>query len=140
MANVLCVRQRCAGNAADTDKQAWLQNFDQALDENGAGRDFLVERSPVRKRPIGKMRVCRHRVPEDDPVLSVELVTQEQALARARKELGEFSDVFDAQFLPSSLDVRLKQGFRDPKTVRKIVDQVREYDFVDDVRLFTRTR
>src|SRR4029450_12047274 len=28
-------------------------------------------------------------------VQSVEIVTQEQALARARKELGEFKDVFD---------------------------------------------
>jgi cell division transport system permease protein len=42
--------------------------------------------------------------------------------------------VFDAQFLPPSLDVKLKPGFRDPKTVRKVVDQVRDYDFVDDVR------
>ncbi len=47
-------------------------------------------------------------------VQHVEYVTPEMALARARKELGEFSDVFDANVLPGSLDVRLKEGYRDP--------------------------
>ena len=67
-------------------------------------------------------------------VLKVDIVTQEQALARARKELGEFSDVFDAQFLPASLDVRLKAGNRDPATVRSVVDRMRGFEFVDDIR------
>lgn len=67
-------------------------------------------------------------------VQKVDIVTQEQALARARKELGEFSDVFDAQFLPASLDVKLKVGYRDPASVRSVVERVRGFEFVDDIR------
>jgi cell division transport system permease protein len=106
-----------------------IRNALQRVEERVEIRAFVTENTPIEKIAAASDEISKY--PE---VLNVELVTQEQALARARKELGEFSDVFDAQFLPSSLDVRLKQGFRDPKTVRKIVDQVREYDFVDDVR------
>ena len=67
-------------------------------------------------------------------VQSVTLVTSEQALERARKELGEFSDVFEAGILPASLDVRLKPGFRDPATVKAVAERLKSYDFTDDVR------
>lgn len=101
----------------------------QRVEERVEIRAFVTDNTPIEKITAASDEISKY--PE---VLNVEIVTQEQALQRARKELGEFSDVFDAQFLPSSLDVKLKPGFRDPKTVRKIVDQVREYDFVDDVR------
>jgi cell division transport system permease protein len=67
-------------------------------------------------------------------VLRADVVTQEQALERAKKELGEFKDVFEGQFLPASIDVRLKPGFGDPATVRKVADRLKDFDFVDDVR------
>lgn len=67
-------------------------------------------------------------------VLRVEYVTPEQALVRARKELGEFNDVFEAGFLPGSIDIRLRDGFRDPPTVKRIADQLKKFDIVDDVR------
>jgi len=67
-------------------------------------------------------------------VSRVEYVTPEQALERARKELGEFRDVFENGFLPASLDIRLRDGFRDPATVKKIADQVKTQPIVDDVR------
>jgi cell division transport system permease protein len=67
-------------------------------------------------------------------VQSVALVSSEQALDRARKELGEFSDVFEAGILPASLDVRLKPGFRDPNTVKAVAERLKSYDFTDDVR------
>ena len=67
-------------------------------------------------------------------VQSVALVTREQALERARRELGEFRDVFEAGVLPASLDVRLKPGFRDPTTVAAVVDRIKSYTFLDDVR------
>jgi len=67
-------------------------------------------------------------------VARVEYVTPEQALARARSELGEFKDVFEAGILPASIDIRLREGFRDPTTVGKVAERVRVYDFVDDVR------
>lgn len=65
---------------------------------------------------------------------SVKLVTQAQALDRARRELGEFSDVFEEGILPASIELRLKPGFRDPATVRAIAKRIEVYDFVDDIR------
>jgi len=67
-------------------------------------------------------------------VATVKLVTSEQALVRARKELGEFSDVFEAGILPASIDVKLKPGHNDPETVSAVAGRIKNYDFVDDVR------
>jgi cell division transport system permease protein len=67
-------------------------------------------------------------------VARVEQVTPEQALARARAELPEFQDVFDASFLPPSLEIRLKEGHRDPRTVKDVTQRIQTYPFVDDVR------
>jgi cell division transport system permease protein len=67
-------------------------------------------------------------------VASAKVVSPEQALERARRELGEFSDVFESGILPASIDVRLKEGFRDPATVKAVAERIRHYDFVDDVR------
>jgi cell division transport system permease protein len=106
-----------------------IRNALQRVEERVEIRAFVADNTPIEKIAAASDEISKY--PE---VLTVEIVTQEQALQRARKELGEFSDVFDAQFLPSSLDVKLKPGFRDPKTVRKVVDQVRDYEFVDDVR------
>ena len=65
---------------------------------------------------------------------SVRLVTQALALDRARRELGEFSDVFEEGILPASIEVRLKVGFRDPETVRAVAKRIEVYDFIDDIR------
>jgi cell division transport system permease protein len=72
-----------------------------------------------------------NRYPE---VQKVDLVTREMALERARRELGEFKDVFESDFLPASLDVKLRPGFRSPETVRNVATRLRTYDFVEDVR------
>ena len=67
-------------------------------------------------------------------VSRVEYVSPDSALARARAELGEFKDVFESAFLPASIDVRMREGHRDPNTVRTIVDRIKSFEFVDDVR------
>ena len=67
-------------------------------------------------------------------VAKVDYVTQEGALERARKDMGEFSDVFEEAMLPASLDIHLKAGLRDPSRVRSVADRVKSYQFVDDVR------
>ena len=67
-------------------------------------------------------------------VLSATAVTQEQALARAQQELGDFRDVFDGAALPASIDVKLKVGQRDPLTVKRVAVRVKAFPFVDDVR------
>jgi cell division transport system permease protein len=67
-------------------------------------------------------------------VLKVEMVTREMALERARRELGEFKDVFEADFLPASLDVKLRPGFRTPTQVKSVATRIAQFEFIDDVR------
>jgi len=67
-------------------------------------------------------------------VSRVEYVSPDSALARARAELGEFKDVFESAFLPASIDVRLREGHRDPATVRTIANRMKSLEFIDDVR------
>jgi len=67
-------------------------------------------------------------------VQSAKLVSQQQALERARKELGEFSDVFEEGVLPASIDIRMKPGSRDPRSVGAVASRVRTIAFVEDVR------
>lgn len=61
-------------------------------------------------------------------------ITKDEALERARRDMGEFKDVFDASFLPASIKVQVREGFRDPKTVQRVADRIAAYPFVDDVR------
>ena len=67
-------------------------------------------------------------------VLDVVLVSQDEALVRAKKELGDFRDVFEGAVLPASIDVRLKPGFRDPATVKRVAARVKAFSFIDDIR------
>ncbi|HJQ53786.1 MAG TPA: permease-like cell division protein FtsX [Gemmatimonadaceae bacterium] len=67
-------------------------------------------------------------------VLQVGYVSQEDALVRARKEMGEFADVFEAGVLPASIEVHLRPGMRSPTIVKSVADKIRTYHFVDDVR------
>lgn len=67
-------------------------------------------------------------------VTRVDYLSKEQALERARKEMGEFADVFEAGVLPASIEVHLRPGMRSPTTVKSIADRIRTYQFVDDVR------
>ena len=67
-------------------------------------------------------------------VAHVDFVTQEGALARARKDLGEFSDVFEEATLPASIDIHLRPDLRGPDNVKSVAERVKSYQFVDDVR------
>ncbi len=67
-------------------------------------------------------------------VREVGYVSPDSALARSREELAEFRDVFDASVLPGSLEIRLREGFRDPVTVQALADRIATYPFIDDVR------
>lgn len=67
-------------------------------------------------------------------VARVDYVSKEQALVRARREMGEFADVFEAGVLPASIEVHLRPGMRSPATVKSVADRMRTYHFIDDVR------
>ena len=92
-------------------------------------RAFIAEGTPSDAIAVAAADVATF--PE---VLSARMVTQDEALARARRELGEFRDVFEGAVLPASIDVRLKPGFRDPSTVRSVAARVNTFAFVDDIR------
>jgi cell division transport system permease protein len=101
--------------------------------------DKVEERVEIRAfvskdTPMGRLAVVASEVSSYPEVLKVDLVTRDQALERARRELGEFRDVFESDFLPASLDVKLRPGSRTPAIVRNVADRLRQYDFVDDVR------
>jgi cell division transport system permease protein len=67
-------------------------------------------------------------------VAHVDYVSPDSALARARRELGEFADVFEPGVLPGSIDIKLKPNYRDPNSVKAVADRVGSYSFIDDVR------
>jgi cell division transport system permease protein len=92
-------------------------------------RAFIIDSTLVDTIAAGMEEIGKY--PE---VARVEYVSSEQALERARKEMGEFKDVFEGTFLPASLDIRLRDGARDPKTVKRIAAKVGGFAFIDDVR------
>jgi len=67
-------------------------------------------------------------------VLRIDYVSKEKALERARKEMGEFADVFEAGVLPASIEVHLRPGMWSPASVRSVADRMKTYSFIDDVR------
>jgi cell division transport system permease protein len=73
-------------------------------------------------------------VGEFPEVRRVDYVSKEKALERARREMGEFADVFEAGVLPASIEVHLRPGMRSPTIVKSVADRIRTYQFIDDVR------
>ena len=101
----------------------------QQVEERVEIRAFIADGTPV--EAIAAALGDIGAFPE---VARAEGISQDEALERARAELGEFRDVFDAAFLPASIEVRLKPGFRDPETVTAVAARIQTYPFVDDVR------
>lgn len=106
-----------------------LRNALQQVEDRVEIRAFVAEGTPpeATSAAVGDVALF----PE---IASVRLVTEAQALERARRELKEFEDVFDAGILPASIEVRLRPGRRDPETVRDVARRLQLYDFIDDVR------
>jgi cell division transport system permease protein len=107
-------------------------NINRALErveERVEIRAFIADGTPNEEIVAATNEIARYR-----EVQSAKVVSQTQALARARRELGEFSDVFEEGVLPASIDIRLNPGSRDPRTVGAVATRVRTITFVDDVR------
>ena len=70
-------------------------------------------------------------------VQDVNYISEAEALERARAELVEFRDAYrDLQVnpLPSSLEIRLKEGFRDARSVELVAQRLKGFGFIDDIR------
>jgi cell division transport system permease protein len=92
-------------------------------------RAFATDEASIEAIVIAAGEISRYA-----EVASADVITPEAAIAKARRELGEFEDVFEGAILPASIDIRLRPGHRDPETVRLVAKRVREYDFIEDVR------
>ena len=106
-----------------------LRSALQRVEERVEVRAFLAEGTPADAAAAAIADILVF--PE---VATAEYVTPERALARARTELGEFEDVFEAGVLPGSIELRLREGQRAPATVAAVARRLRTFPFVDDVR------
>jgi len=101
--------------------------------------DQVEERVEVRafvsdSTEIESVAAAMKDIGEFPEVLRVDYVSKEKALERARTEMGEFADVFEAGVLPASIEVHLRPGMRSPTAVKSVADRIRTYSFIDDVR------
>lgn len=70
-------------------------------------------------------------------VLSVQYVSEAEALARAQRELTEFREVYqdlEVNPLPPSLELSLKPADRDAVHADAVAQRLRSFDFVDEVK------
>ena len=99
------------------------------VEERVEVRAFAYDDASIEAVVVAAGEISRYK-----EVASADVITPEAALAKARRELGEFEDVFEGAVLPASIDIRLRPGFRDPTTVRQVAKRIREYEFIEDVR------
>ncbi len=91
----------------------------------------------LRGTPTETITLATEDIAAFPEIQDVQYVTEAQALARARRELVEFRDAYrDLQVnpLPASIEVRLKDGFRDAATVERVAQRLRGFGFINDVR------
>jgi cell division transport system permease protein len=70
-------------------------------------------------------------------ILGVQYVSEDSALARARRELTEFQEAYkdlETNPLPPSIELTLKPEDRDATHAAAVAERMQGFDFVDDVR------
>jgi cell division transport system permease protein len=110
-------------------------NLRQAL--HGLEERVEIVAFMLRGTPAETITLATQDIAAFPEVREVVYVSEEQALARARRELVEFRDAYrDLQVnpLPASIEVRLKDGYRDAATVERVAQRLRGFGFVNDVR------
>jgi cell division transport system permease protein len=91
----------------------------------------------LRGTPSEAIAVASQDIAAFPEVQDVSYISEEEALQRARTELVEFRDAYrDLQVnpLPASVEVRLKDGYRDAMSVERVAQRLRGFGFVEDVR------
>jgi len=91
----------------------------------------------LRGTPAETIAIASQDIAAFPEVQEVGYVSEAEALQRARTELVEFRDAYrDLQVnpLPASIEVRLKEGYRDAATVERVAQRLRGFGFIDDVR------
>jgi cell division transport system permease protein len=91
----------------------------------------------LRGTPSEAIAVASQDISAFPEVQDVNYVSEEEALQRARTELVEFRDAYrDLQVnpLPASIEVRMKEGYRDAASVERVAQRLKGFGFIDDVR------
>jgi cell division transport system permease protein len=91
----------------------------------------------LRGTPSEAIAVASQDITAFPEVQDVSYVSEEEALQRARTELVEFRDAYrDLQVnpLPASIEVRMKEGYRDAASVERVAQRLKGFGFIDDVR------
>jgi cell division transport system permease protein len=91
----------------------------------------------LRGTPLETISAATQDVDAFPEVLEVRYVSEEEALARARRELVEFKEAYrelEVNPLPASLEIRLKPEFRNARNAQVVAERLRGFPFVDDVR------
>jgi cell division transport system permease protein len=99
------------------------------LEDRVEVRAFLID--GARDAQVKELMQGITRMPQ---VAKAGYVSPDSALQRARAELEEFRDVMDGAMLPGSVELRLKDGSRDPETVQAISRLLQTYPVVEEVR------
>src|SRR5438132_9872451 len=92
-----------------------IKNSLRQVEERVEIRGFVTDGTPI--EPIAAAMKAIAAFPE---VAKVEYVSPDQALIRARKEMAEFKDVFEADVLPASVEVHLRAGLQSPAVVKGV--------------------
>ena len=91
----------------------------------------------MRGTPTETITLATQDIAAFPEVQDVGFVSEEQALERARSELVEFRDAYrdlKANPLPASIEVRMKEGYRQSASVEQVAERMRGFAFVEDVR------
>lgn len=101
----------------------------RAVEDRVEVRAFLIE--GARDAQVDELMRGISKLPQ---VADVGYVSPDSALQRARAELEEFRDVMEGAMLPGSVELRLKEGARNPDTVLAISRRLQTYPVVEEVR------
>jgi cell division transport system permease protein len=91
----------------------------------------------LRGTPAETIAIATQDIAAFPEVQDVGFVSEDEALDRARAELVEFRDAYrDLQVnpLPASIEVRLKDGYRDAASVERVAQRLKSFGFINDVR------
>lgn len=81
--------------------------------------------------------IARREMETFPEIEDVRYVSKTEALVNARRDLVEFSDVYqelEVNPLPASLHLRLSEGYRGPESVEAVAARLGGYDFIEEVR------
>jgi len=91
----------------------------------------------LRGTPAETIALASQDIAAFPEVARVTFVSEDEALNRARLELVEFRDAYrdlSVNPLPASLEIQLKDGFRDAQHTAAVAERLHGYGFIDDVR------